>query len=284
MHNALRLTPLLALLACGEKDGSTDDSAPVDSEAPEVEALSDFESGQFRVDLMAIVEDQSDGEDVDGDGEPENKLPGALVVAALLVDEGLQVTALNGTLAQQLADEDVVLLNELTHVEAVLTFDVLLGLLDEAGTLSVDPASLVNGEPQSRATGAFSSQTEFSTQSERVVLPFPLLPEDPEDPEASRLVNIPLELVTIHGAVDAGVVEGRLSGAIPIEDFINDVVERLVPTGDDYDPEAYGMTREELFELVWSTTNQPGFADVELGDGRLAVSAVLEFHATQDSW
>ncbi|MCB9742285.1 MAG: hypothetical protein H6741_25590 [Alphaproteobacteria bacterium] len=276
---------LLPLLACGEKDGPADDTAPADTGGgEEVVALSDYSAGQYRVDALVIVEDQADGEDVDGDGEVENKLPGALIIAALLVDDGLRVDNLNGTLAQQLADGEVVLLEELDHVDAVLTFDVLLGAVDEAGALSVDPASYVDGEPQSRALGAFSSQTAFTVTADRVLLPFPLLPEDPDDPEASRLVDIPLEWVTIAGEADAGVVAGRLAGAIPIEDFINDVVERLVPTGEDYDAEAYGMSREELFELVWDTTNQPGFADIELPDGRLAVSAVLEFSAAEASW
>ena len=89
----------------------------------------------------------------------------------------------------------------------------------------------------------------------------------------------------MSGSIDDATHTGMLGGAVPTEAFVDDVIESIIPTGDDYDKADYlDMTREELIEFIRDFANQDGVADITLEDGRKAVSAVVEFSASADTW
>jgi len=268
---------------CGDKDTETTDSGDINGgdsgdTDTDVEPLSDYASGQYRIGTLELVSDLTEGADVDGDGEIDNKLPTVLNLAATITGEPLDITSLNKVLAADIADGDLILLTELAHAEAVLTFDALLGI-DDKGSLSVDPTSYASdGTPNSRFSGAFTSQTDFSATSERIELPFPIIIGEPA-------IQVPMELAVVSGAVDAKANSGLIGGAVPVDDFMTQVIEEIIPTGDDYNPEAYlDMTRKELMDFIYEFATGETVADIELEDGRKAISAAVRYEAAAASF
>jgi hypothetical protein len=264
------------LVGCGDKDTETEaDTGAVDTAGDtEVEPASDYASGQHRVSALVLATDPTVGVDLDGDGEVDNKLPTVLQLAATLTGEPLDVVSLNAVIASDIAKGTLILLTEQGHTDGVLTLDALLG--EEAdGTLSIDEASYsTSGEPNSRFTGAFSSQTEYAISSERIELPFPIIVGQPA-------VQVPLELVQSSGTVDADSNTALIGGAVPVDDFMTQVIEPIIPTGEDYDPDAFlGMSREELLSFIYDFATGETVADIELSDGRKAVSAAVTYEAS----
>ncbi|MFT5687006.1 MAG: hypothetical protein ACI8RZ_007963, partial [Myxococcota bacterium] len=173
----------------------------------------------------------------------------------------------------------IVLLTDAEQIGVELRYDVLLGLADKKGVVSVDPLSYnTSGDPNSRFTGVFDTQTEYSVYAELAELPFTLI--SGEEP-----VLIPLELVVMTGTLEDGTTTGILGGAVPADAFVDDVIESIIPTGDDYDSADYlDMTRDELIDFIRDFANQDGVADITLEDGRKAVSAAVQFTATPATW
>ena len=96
------LITLPLLVACGDKESDTasavtDDTASAET-TPE-ESVSTYTAGSYRVDAFSLITDATIGQDIDGDGEADNKLPSVLNLAAgitgtnLYVDNGIQVMA-----------------------------------------------------------------------------------------------------------------------------------------------------------------------------------------------
>ena len=276
------LITLPLLIACGDKASDTagaaaDDTAPEET-TPE-ESASTFTAGSYRVDAFSLITDAKTGQDIDGDGDVDNKLPSVLNLAAGITGEPLAPGEINKSLATDLKKGTIVLLTDAEQIGVELRYDVLLGLVDKDGTLSVDPLSYSDaGDPNSRFTGVFDTQTEFSVSSALAELPFTLI--SGEDP-----VLIPLELVVMTGTLDETGTTGILGGAVPAESFVDDVIESIIPTGDDYDSADYlDMTREELIDFIRDFANQDGVADITLEDGRKAVSAAVQFSAVPATW
>lgn len=276
----LIILPLLT--ACGDKTddtaGAVTDDTASDETTPE-ESASTFVAGSYRVDSFALITDATIGQDIDGDGEVNNKLPSVLNLAAGITGEPLSPGEINKSLAADLKKGTIVLLTDAEQIGVELRYDVLLGLADKDGALSIDPLSYGDdGDPNSRFTGVFDTQSEFSVSADRAELPFTLI--SGEEP-----VLIPLELVVMTGALDETGTTGILGGAVPAESFVDDVIESIIPTGDDYDPANYlDMSREELIEFIRDFANQDGVADITLEDGRKAVSAAVEFSAVPATW
>ena len=276
------LITLPLLVACGDKESDTasavtDDTASAET-TPE-ESVSTYTAGSYRVDAFSLITDATIGQDIDGDGEADNKLPSVLNLAAGITGEPLAPGEINKSLATDLKKGNIVLLTDAEQIGVELRYDVLLGLADKDGMLSVDPLSYGDdGEPNSGFAGSFETQTEFSVYAELAELPFSII--SGEDP-----VLIPLELVVMTGTLDETGTSGILGGAVPAESFVDDVIESIIPTGDDYDPASYlDMTRDELIEFIRDFANQDGVADITLEDGRKAVSAAVQFTATPATW
>ena len=287
----LALSLVAALAAgCSGKDGDdtgaaagADDTASIadtDTGPPleEQESLSTFESGQYRsTELLILGTDE--GIDLNGDEESDNKLPNVLSTVDLLglVDADLSLDGVNATLAVALAKGDIIQLIDAGQVGALLTVDLLLGDQDEAGALTVSDQSYEGGEPTSRLQGAFSDETNFSVSSDVIQIPFSFFPDEPP-------LFIPVAEAILIGTLSADVAEGNLYGAIPVEDMMSQVIEPLVPSGDDYDPDLFfGQERDEFLADIENLANKQ-LADIELEDGRMAVSAALSFTAGPDSW
>jgi len=249
----------------------------IDETTPE-EIVSTYEAGTYQITDFALSEDSDIGLDIDGDGEIDNKLVSVLAAAALFTDIG-QAADINKILSEQIAKGDIVMLSEMVHDTGDLTLDLLLGDIDKDGNLFVDDNSYdENGDPNSRLSGAFVDQTNFAATSQYIEVPFPIMPDEPP-------VLIPLSMVTAEGSADDKGSDAIIGGAVPVEAFVNDIIDDLIPTGEEYDPALYNdMERDEFMKWIWDFASSPGVADITLADGSPAVSAAVTFTATATAW
>ena len=279
MTRALILT---LLMGCSDKGGSTDPaddtSAAVDDTATPVTSASDFSTGSYRVSSFALVEDNTIGQDIDGDGEVDNKLPAVLSLAAALTSEPLTVGELNKGLAEDVGKGNIILLTDLVQSGADLSLDILLGQESE-GTLSVDPTSYdSSGDANSHFSGIFDTQTDFTVSADRAEVPISLVAGEPP-------VLVPLENAILTGSADAQSNTGLIGGAVPVDAFVDQVVENMIPTGDDYDPADYlDMKRDELIAYIREFASGETVADITLDDGSPAVSTTVQFTAEATTW
>ncbi|HJN75358.1 MAG TPA: hypothetical protein QGF58_15625 [Myxococcota bacterium] len=272
---------IMVVLACTKPGDVGEDSGaagePDDSAAQSYP--SSYDSGKYRAETLVIVEDQEAGGDVDGDGVTENKLPAVLMLVDIVTTRPTAAADINATLVEDLGDGSIVVLAEMAYADGSLTQDILLGLIDDLGALGVDPASFAeDGTPNSRLTGVFVDETAYRVKADRILLPFPILEDEPP-------ILVPLELVKIEGAVTSEEVDGLMYGAVPVDDMVDGVIDPITPSGEDYDPADYqDMERDEFLEYVRELANDPDFSDIDLGDGRRAISAALTFTATKSDW
>jgi len=255
--------------------GDTDTGPPLE----EQESLSSFTSGNYRsAELLILGTDE--GIDQNGDEEPDNKLPGVLSTVDLLglVDADLSLDGVNETLAAALEEGDIIQLIDAGQEGALLTVDLLLGEEDKSGTLSVSAESYDgSGDPTSRLQGVFADETAFTVESDVIQIPFSFFPGEPP-------LFIPVVNAVLIGTLSADQAEGKLYGAIPVADMMSQVIEPLIPTGDDYDPAAYlNLERDEFLASIEGLANKQ-LADIQLEDGTMAVSAALSFTAPPESW
>jgi hypothetical protein len=246
-------------------------------------ALSSFGSGQYRAYYFQLLKQVGDGGenqglDIDGDGEVDNALPGALPAVVMLSgNDALSLDGLNGSIEDAMAVDELIMLIDAVHGEGVLTNDVLLGSLD-GGTLGIDEASYgADGTPQARLGGAFESEKRFEVSADRIEIPIIFDPEAPP-------VLLPLAMARIEGTMDANGTQGVLGGAIPIDDLVTQVLEPLLAPEDEYDPADYmGLERDALLDTVRDLANDT-MADIELSDGSKAISAGLIYGGDSSSF
>ena len=133
----------LAVCACTKDDtGIADDTGPDsddtgDSDTTPDEPPSDFETGSYRVTSMEIL-DTGEGYDLDGDGEVNNKLPSVLTLLDMAVEDDMSRDGLNTTIASALEAGDLVQLIDASYLDLDLSYDLLLGDLEDDGTLVLD--------------------------------------------------------------------------------------------------------------------------------------------------
>ncbi len=284
------------LVACSGIDEGADtavfDSGPVSYP-------SSFDTGKYRASGLVVVE-ETEGFDLDGDGEVDNKLPTLLSLVDPFTKQDMSREGVNATIVEMLAEESLVLLLDAAQVRGELGIDLLLASRDEdSGVLSMDPSSFdADGNPNSRFSGAFLDETLFETGAASAELPFPVVAGEPP-------VQIPLRDALLHGELlatwDTGAVAdtgawvpvagtGSMGGALPVDGLIDQVVDKIVPpyepdTGADpdftyYDPAAYmNMERDEFMSWVTDVLNE-NMADLWLEDGSRAVSAALTWELT----
>jgi len=272
----------IVALACTKAGDVPSDSGVVedtDDSAEPVSYPSSYESGKYRAESLVIVEDLEGGGDVDGDGDTENKLPQVLVLVDIATTQDLGADDINATLEADIDDGTIVVLSELAYAEGSLTQDILLGSLDESEAIVVDPMSYDDaGVPNSRLSGIFQDETTYRTKADRILLPFPIQADEPP-------FLVPLEMVVIEGTVTDETVTGFMYGAVPVDDLIDDIVDPITPTGDDYDPADFqDMERDEFLQYLRELGNDENVSDIELSDGRRAVSAALTFEANAADW
>lgn len=277
MHGMHRTLSLLLLASCSSKD--TD--VPIDddtSHTGEVVYPSDYEAGKYRSTSMTLLP-TGEGLDLDGDGEIDNVLASKLPLVDAFVADDLSFEGLNDSLAESVTDGSLIILIEGLYSAGVLEVDVLLGQEDESGVLSVDPVSLESdGEASAHFVGEFTSQEEASAQADSAGVPFLFMPDTPP-------VLIPMRMARLEATMTDDAVMGTLAGAIPVEDFVNEVVDPLLPPTEDYDPAEFnGLEREELLQQVRDIANLDTVSDIELEGGERAFSAALSFEANAITW
>ena len=277
MQNMHRTLLLLLLASCTSKN--TD--VPIDddtSHTGEVVYPSDYEAGKYRSTSMTLLP-TGEGLDLTGDGEIDNVLASKLPLVDAFVTDDLSFEGLNASLAASVEDGSLIILIEGAYTSGVLEVDVLLGQEDEAGLLSVDPVSIESdGEASAHFVGEFLSQEDASASAESAGVPFLFMPETPP-------VLIPMRMARLEASMTSEAANGILAGAIPVEDFIIEVVDPLLPPAEEYDPSEFnGLERDELLQQVRDIANLDTVSDIELDGGERAFSAALSFEAATTTW
>jgi hypothetical protein len=294
MSRLSTLTPcLLLLLGCQSNDKTNPwdtglyeanpgpnavdtDALPQDT-APEVIPLSDFEDGKYLFETLAMMP-AGEGIDLTGDGVVNNAFPGAMDLVNLAISaEDFSFKGVNAQIQGALDSELSVVLLHAIHAEAILNVDVLIGLWDPPGTLTVDPGSYNDdGSAKSSMSGAFSDQTAFTVGPDSLSVPITFM----ED-YAPFLLTI--EGTQLAGTIDSEFVDGAIYGAIPVDTILNEVVDPLIPKEGyniDFDEEL--ESKEEIMVLVEELALL--VADIDLDGDRKGISAAFSFTAEVAEW
>lgn len=259
------------MIACkGDDTNDTDQSKDTGDTGEEVEEWpSDYSQGQYRLSSFVLLS-QEEGDDLDDDGEPDNKLPNALTLADAFISDDISPEGLNEQVALAIEEDDLVILLAALYAEGVLSTDVLAGVVDgDTGELSVDVEASYDeqNQPLSHLEGVFSDQTHFSTGPGSIQVPVTFYPDEPPLP-------VPLEQAVIYGSLEADASDGRIVGIIPADGLIDQVIDPLIPE------EGYGdYTKEELMELISGIKDNEFVVDQELPNGERGVSAAFSYAA-----
>jgi hypothetical protein len=244
-------------------------------------------AAKYSTKTLTVLPD-TEGYDLDGDGEIDNELPKLLALVDQFTDEDMSLEGVNTTIAELQADGKLILLLDALYSGGDLSVDLLLASLDaDTGVLTMDPSSYDDqGDPNSHFAGSFLDETAFSATTSAANLPFPVVSGEPP-------VQIPIVDATISGdfysldSEDGSAGLGVIVGALPVQGLVDQVVQKIVPIEEpaiDPDPEvtyydsaAYlDMTRNEFMSWVTDLLNQ-NMADLYLEDGSRAVSAALSW-------
>jgi hypothetical protein len=279
----LRVLPILFCFSlatgCSKGDDTADDTAGGPDDTGETgdttpdEPPSDFEAGSYRVTGMELL-NTGEGFDLNGDGEIDNKLPAVLTLLDMAVEDDMSRDGLNATIAAALESGEMVQLIDSAYAELTLSYDLLLGAVDEHGTVSLDQEQSYDGDgqPFSRFTGAFLDQTAIELGPNDIQVPVAFYPDEPA-------IMIPVWQAIATGDLSAEATTCTIGGAIPVELLMVQVVEPLIPE------DGYGdQTKEELLADIEQLLSSDSVADIELEGGLPGISAALAFTAEPASW
>jgi hypothetical protein len=272
----LGLIAAIALGGCHKGSDDTDGLGGTDTDdtdqAPDDGYPSTFASGRYRLTEFVLMPLDTGG-DVDGDGTQDNRLPNLLTAADLAVSgQQLSPDEVNANIAAQIAAGDLAVLLDAVYAELDLTVDVFGGTMDvDSGAIAIDPSSYDDqGNPRSELLGQFSSETEFAAGPADVNVPVIFVPEDPP-------VLVPLVHTSLTGTMDADGVSGMMSGIIPANDMIDQVIDPIIPE-EGYDTNGDGtidMTKADIMELVTTLVNNENMSDIVFDDGSRGISAAF---------
>lgn len=258
-----------ALAACTSGASDSGDSSSEPTEPPPSYAV-----GQYRVSALVLLSTE-EGDDFNGDGEPDNNLPNALRAAnSAIGDLDLSPDGFNLQIEQAIEAGDLNLLLDVAVVEGVLTVDVLSGLpwSETDGALVVDPTSFDSqGQPRTRLTGAATELPTFLVQADHAILPVPFVPGDPPS-------EVPMRDMRLRGTADAD-LDAVVTGLIPSQQLADDVLADLIP-----EEGSGSMSREQLLNLLSTFADLPAIADIELSEEERAVSCALSLYAEPAAW
>ena len=265
------------LFACSKSGTDAPDSKDT-GHTGEVFYPSDYEAGKYRATSVSLLP-TGEGLDLTGDGEIDNVLPAKLPLINAFTNDDLSFEGMNTSLTESVADNTLIVLIEAAYVQGLLKYDVLLGALDESDALSVDAVSLnTDGSPTARFEGEFLDSVSIQTSADDAGVPFQFMPETPP-------VLIPMKMARLDGELDNDTTLAILGGAIPVEAFVTEVVDPLLPPLEEYDPANFnGLERDELLQQVRDIANLPSVSDIELESGERAFSAALSFEADAITW
>ncbi len=258
----MRILPaLLVLAACGQPILLPDE--------PQGLTAVDFSEGDFRVWRMAVAQP-----DTDGDGVEDHTLPKLLDLVGLLLDDpDVTTPGVNYWLGTRL-DQDQLLLLVSSEVSGVqVHHEFRGGLVDSEGRVYVNPDTVdYDGESLMVLEGAFTGDSAYTATAELVRFPVTLFPGQPQ-------ATMAMEQVGMSGTLTHEGHLASVSGAIPVDRLWSEL-ESLFADGydsnHDGEPEFTAEELEEVFEVV---VGSPGMAPIDLGEGRVGVSAIFELVA-----
>jgi hypothetical protein len=277
MQSMHKLLICCFLAACSKSGTDAPDSQDTGHTGERVYP-SDYEAGKYRATSVSLLP-TGEGLDLTGDGEIDNVLPAKLPLINAFTSDDLSFEGMNLSLAESVADNTLIVLMEAGYAQGLLNYDVLLGAVDDSDTLNVDPVSHnADGSPTAHFQGEFEDQNTIRTTADQAGVPFQFMPSTPP-------VLIPMTMARLDGQLDNDGTVAILGGAIPVEAFVTDVVEPLLPPEEEYDPADFnGLERDELLQQVRDIANMPTVSDIELESGERAISAALAFEADAISW
>ena len=254
----------------GQPPGDTGE--PEDTGDPEPPP-SDFQSGRYLLSAMEILPEE-EGFDLDGDGEIDNKLPVVLTLLDFAVEDDMSREGVNQMLADAIDDGDIVELIQASYADLELSYDLLVGYLDDADDPQLDQEQSYDshGEPFSRYEGVFLDRENIALGPDDVAIPATFYPGEPA-------IMLPVAESVVEGTLDTDGTGGMLGGAIPVAQLIDDVVEPLIP-----EEGAAGMTKEELLATIEGVLYDEDVSDIELATGERAISMAVEYEALDSVW
>jgi hypothetical protein len=277
MQSMHKLLICCCLAACSKSGTDAPDSQDT-GHTGDVVYPSHYEAGKYRATSVSLLP-TGEGLDLTGDGEIDNVLPAKLPLINAFTSDDLSFEGMNTSLAESVANDTLIVLMEAAYAQGLLSYDVLLGATDATDGLTVDPVSLnSDGSPTARFQGEFTDESTIRTTAEEAGVPFQFMPTTPP-------VLIPMVMARLEGQLDNGQTVTILGGAIPVEAFVTEVVDPLLPPEEEYDPAEFnGLERDELLQQVRDIANMPTVSDIELESGERAFSAALAFQAEAISW
>ena len=264
----------LSLIACNGETESDDTNDTEDTDEQLEGYPSSFESSTYRVSSLSLNE-LGVGADLNGDGNPDNKLPDALqLIDFAIADQDFSLTGFNTLIANSIEERILNILLDAQYEMQELDVTIYSGVWDEeAETYAIDPGSYDDqGNPISNFDGYFDSETDFGVSAEAATLPVTFIASEGPLP-------VPLRMATISGTVESGAISGQITGVIPGDDMVNDVIAPMIP-----EEGASGMSYEQIIELVQNLTKNDTLMDVPLEDGKRGISAAFTFSSAIESF
>ena len=206
---------------------------------------------------------------------PDNKLPDALtLIDFAIADQDFSLDGFNTLIAGSIDEKILNILLKTSYERQSLGVTVYSGDWDEEGSVyTVDPGSYdADGNPVSNFSGYFDSETEFAVNAEAATLPVTFIASEGPLP-------VPLRIATISGIATQEGLTGQITGVIPGDEMVNDVISPMIP-----EEGASGMSYEQIIELVQNLTKNETLMDVPLEDGKRGISAAFTFSSSVETF
>ncbi|MBT3223364.1 MAG: hypothetical protein HN348_30190, partial [Proteobacteria bacterium] len=229
----------------------------------------------YRINKLQLVPDT----DTDDDGTVDNNLPNALeLVDLMLASQDFSIESFNALLQSNLDSwTTVVLIDAKVDSDYWLAMDLLIGEADESFQLSVNPLSYDDqGDPVATVEGAFTSETMFFAGPDDFAINVSFY-------EGMDPLAVTIEKARFNGAMTAKSNAGNLTGALPVDELINKVIDPLLdPDGTDINGDGIVETKAEILKLIWSIA--PNAGDIDLGNDRTGISCRFTYSSVQATW
>lgn len=254
----------------------TDDPVVVEDTGPEP-VETDFTASRFKLASLELA-DPTEGVDIDGDGDVDNKFPSILTSANLLYDAlDVSPAAVNARIVDNLAQGVIIILLDVNLDEDGTLHVAFINGLPDVGGFTPDPESWdENGDPRMAFEGRFLTEDTFKAGPGRFQMPVKFV--DYLDP-----VRLQLEDARLEGTLTEDASAGWVAGVIPVTAMVQAVIEPLVPDVG-YDIDNDGVLEPESEVLALFEQLGTAAADMDLGPMGPGISISMRYTAIPTSW